>query len=212
VRHIDPGRALRWSLALLLAGLAGACGPTQKVTAPPPAAPEAEAGMEMPAPAPGPPMQPEETRPEEAQPEEAPPGAMPAEEAPVAAEPAPPAEAMPPAAEPDRFEPETSVEAMPPPPAEPETYEVVVPESQYAFIPGQLTIYEGDTVVWHNDSGVVHLFATIPGSDPTGRMEIEPEDLLVGGSVSHTFKMAGTYPYFCFIHNQMTGRIVVLPR
>jgi plastocyanin len=202
VRHFDPGCAVRWSLALLLAGLVGACGHAEKMTAPPPAAPEAEAGMETPAPGPG--IQPEK---------------MPGEEAPVAAEPAPPAEAapVPPAAGPGMFEPgtlemETSVEAMPPPPAEPETYEVIVPETEYAFIPGQLTIYEGDTVVWRNDSGVVHLFATIPGSDPTGKMEIEPEDLLVGGSVSHTFKLAGTYPYFCFIHNQMTGRIVVLPR
>jgi len=110
------------------------------------------------------------------------------------------------------FEDEQPAAATPPPPSNPETYEVMVPEGSYRFVPRQLTIYEGDTVVWKNTSGLVHLFATIPGSDPSGTMEIEPVDLLVGDNVQHTFNTAGTYPYFCFIHNRMTGKIVVLPR
>ena len=82
----------------------------------------------------------------------------------------------------------------------------------YAFVPHQVTIYEGDTVVWENHSGVLHQFATIPGSDPSGKMEIELTDLPPGEKVSHTFMTAGAYPYFCFIHNRMTGKIIVLPR
>ena len=103
--------------------------------------------------------------------------------------------------------------AVPPPaPSRPQVYEVIVPEGAYTFVPRELTIYEGDTVVWKNESGLVHLFATIPGSDPSGHMEIEPSDLLVNADLSHTFLAAGNYPYFCFIHNRMTGKVVVLPR
>jgi plastocyanin len=110
------------------------------------------------------------------------------------------------------FEDEQPTVAAPAPPTELEIYEVMVPEGNYVFVPRLLTIYEGDTVVWKNTSGLVHLFASIPGSDPSGTMEIEPVDLLVGDNVQHTFTTAGTYPYFCFIHNRMTGKIVVLPR
>ncbi len=133
------------------------------------------------------------------------------------AEPAAPVEdAMPlPPAEPIVFEdqqPEAPASDAPPAPAEPQTFEVLVPEGDYVFVPRQLTIYEGDTVEWRNASGLVHLFASIPGSDPSGHMELEPVDLLVGAQVTHVFNTAGTYPYFCFIHNRMTGKIVVLPR
>ena len=109
------------------------------------------------------------------------------------------------------FSEEASVEA-PSLRSESETYEVYVPDRDYQFIPRVLKVYVGDTVVWNNKSGVVHLFATIPGSDPTGFMEIEPSDLLVGAKVPHTFTKPGEYPYFCFIHNQMTGKIIVLAR
>ena len=116
---------------------------------------------------------------------------------------------LPPPAMLDEMAPE---EAAPPAPAELETYEVMVPEGAYVFVPRQITIYAGDTVVWKNESGIVHLFASVPGADPSGAMEIEASDLDVGGSISHTFNTPGTYPYFCFIHNRMTGKVVVLPR
>lgn len=135
------------------------------------------------------------------------PDTEPAPEAVAPMEPEPP---LPPR-EPITFEDETPL-AVPPPPSQVETYEVLVPEGAYVFVPRELTIYAGDSVVWKNHSGIVHLFASIPGSDSSGTMEIEPADLLVGGEVTHTFNTPGTYPYFCFIHNRMTGRIVVLPR
>ncbi|MDH5527139.1 MAG: plastocyanin/azurin family copper-binding protein [Nitrospirota bacterium] len=117
-----------------------------------------------------------------------------------------------PPTEPVPFEEPREPMAAPPAPAEPQIYEVMVPEGAYMFVPRELTIYEGDTVVWKNGSGIVHLFASIPGADASGRMEIEPVDLLVDSDISHTFTVAGSYPYFCFIHNRMTGKINVLPR
>lgn len=161
--------------------------------------------------------EPEAAAPEtpEAPPAEAPEAApaAPTEAAPQPApEPAPQPELTLPPTEPVPFEEPQPPLAVPPPPAEPQVYEVVVPEGNYVFLPREVTIYVGDTVVWKNQSGIVHLFASIPGADPTGRMEIEPTDLLVDASVRHTFNIAGTYPYFCFIHNRMTGKINVLPR
>jgi len=218
------GRLLRWCPVLfagvLLAALAGGCGIFKEKAGPATEAPEAEApatpetmpGAEMPAPAPAPeaPAALPELPP--AAPELSAPGAAPVP-APGAAEMAPvqPVQPAPGAAFELHF-PEEATAQPPPPRSESETYEVYVPDQNYAFIPRLLTIYEGDTVVWNNKSGVVHLFATIPGSDPTGYMEIEPSDLLVGARVAHTFTKAGTYPYFCFIHNRMTGKIIVLPR
>jgi plastocyanin len=180
-----------------------AAAPEAEAPAPPEAMPEAETAAPEPAPAPEAPALPP------AAPELAPPGTAPAPPPqPAAAAPAQPA----PGAAFELHFPEEATAQAPPPRSEPETYEVFVPDQNYAFVPRLLTIYEGDTVVWHNKSGVVHLFATIPGSDPTGFMEIEPSDLLVGARVAHTFTKAGQYPYFCFIHNQMTGKIIVLPR
>lgn len=159
-----------------------------------PAAP-AEAPMAQPEPEPEP-----VTAPEPAPMEAAP------------AEPGPMPELTLPPTEPVPFEEPQAPMAAPPAPADPQIYEVMVPEGGYLFVPREITIYEGDTVVWKNTSGIVHLFASIPGADASGRMEIEPVDLLVDGDISHTFAVAGSYPYFCFIHNRMTGKINVLPR
>jgi plastocyanin len=214
----------RWGLVIVLAGVAGGCSLAHRVTggeeAPPPAAEAPAPPPEAPAPPPAAELPP---------PAELPPAApAPAPEAPAAEAPAeapaempaqPPAEAKPGGAPsftlPPAIESFFEGEAEPPPPpptAQPETYKVIVPEVDYAFVPHQVTIYEGDTVEWENHSPVLHQFATIPGSDPTGKMEIELTDLPPGQSVSHTFMTPGAYPYFCFIHNRMTGKIIVLPR
>jgi plastocyanin len=222
------GRLRRWCPVLLAAALVAGCGTGKQAAGPGPEAARPEApvaatpapGGEMAAPAAIPELPP--PAPELSAPGAAPaPAPSPAPEvsAPGAAPP-PPAASLPPVAPVQTapgaaFElhfPEEATTQPPPPRSEPETYEVYVPDRDYRFIPRLLYIYEGDTVVWHNKSGVVHLFATIPGSDPTGYMEIEPSDLLVGARVPHTFAKAGTYPYFCFIHNRMTGKIIVLPR
>ncbi len=211
------GRLLRWCPVLLAVTLAAGCASHKEAAGPGPgAAPEAPGtmpGAEMTTPEAGARNLPELPPAPELSP--APP-TPPAEAAPAAPPPAPAGsvtsgETTPGTGFEIHFPEEATVQA-PPPRSEPETYEVYVPDRDYRFVPRVLKIYVGDTVVWHNKSGVVHLFATIPGSDPTGYMEIEPSDLLVGAKVPHTFTKPGEYPYFCFIHNQMTGKIIVLAR
>ncbi|MFQ5456490.1 MAG: plastocyanin/azurin family copper-binding protein [Nitrospirota bacterium] len=88
-------------------------------------------------------------------------------------------------------------------------HEVIVLKNKFLFSPQELTIKVGDTVKWINNDVRRHHFATIPGSGPTDELEIfhlfEPSD-----SWSHTFNTPGEYPYFCFIHNQMRGKIIVV--
>jgi len=87
-------------------------------------------------------------------------------------------------------------------------HEVTVIRNTFKLNPQELTIKVGDTVKWTNTDERKHNLASIPGSGAGDELEIfavmEPGDVY-----SHTFKVPGEYPYFCFIHNQMTGKITV---
>lgn len=87
-------------------------------------------------------------------------------------------------------------------------HEVTVIRNTFKLNPQDLMIKAGDTVKWTNTDERKHNLASVPGSGPGDELEIfsvmEP-----GAVYSHTFKTPGEYPYFCFIHNQMTGKITV---
>ena len=91
------------------------------------------------------------------------------------------------------------------------THEVIMVKNALKLAPEELTIQPGDTVKWRNTDTQKHNLASVPGSGPTDELEIfslmEPGDVY-----SHTFKTPGDYPYFCFIHNQMTGKITVVAK
>ncbi|HEY4485207.1 MAG TPA: plastocyanin/azurin family copper-binding protein [Nitrospiria bacterium] len=91
------------------------------------------------------------------------------------------------------------------------THEIVVVKNILKLDPEELAIHPGDSVKWRNTDSQKHNLASVPGSGPTDELEIfslmEPGDVY-----SHTFKEPGEYPYFCFIHNQMTGKITVLAK
>lgn len=88
-------------------------------------------------------------------------------------------------------------------------HEVSVIRNTFTLDPQKLTIKAGDTVKWTNTDLQKHNLASVPGSGVTDELEIfslmEPGDVY-----THTFKSPGEYPYFCFIHNQMTGHITVV--
>jgi plastocyanin len=70
----------------------------------------------------------------------------------------------------------------------------------FSFQPASLTIQTGASVTWRNDDSVSHQIVsnTNAFSSPV---------LNAGGSYTHTFDQAGTYPYHCGIHPYMTGTI-----
>jgi YVTN family beta-propeller protein len=76
--------------------------------------------------------------------------------------------------------------------------------SDFMFLPDTVTIKVGDSVVWKNNDGAPHAIAFLnktPGSD----------SIFPGKTFRKTFDKAGTYEYYCSIHEYMTGKIVVNP-
>lgn len=78
---------------------------------------------------------------------------------------------------------------------------VSVSISNFAFTPGVLHVHTGTTVTWTNHDTVAHTvtFYSGGGSGMLGH----------GRSYSRTFTKPGTYDYFCAVHPDMTGRVVV---
>ena len=82
--------------------------------------------------------------------------------------------------------------------------EAQVKISNYAFDPPILTVPAGTTVVWTNQDGDVHVVA-----EQNGKFRSMALD--TGDTFSEAFTAAGTIEYFCAVHPQMTGKIVVTP-
>lgn len=78
-----------------------------------------------------------------------------------------------------------------------------------SFVPGNLTVEVGATVVWTNNSNVVHTVTS--GSDGSHDGLFDSGDVAPDEQFSYTFTETGTYPYYCIPHvNQgMTGTIEV---
>jgi len=70
-----------------------------------------------------------------------------------------------------------------------------------------LSISAGTTVNWTNQAGLPHTTtAGVPGA-PSGEWDSGP--LARGQSFSQTFDSPGSFPYFCMIHQWMTGTVTV---
>lgn len=74
--------------------------------------------------------------------------------------------------------------------------------SHYAFVPGVVTVGQGETVTWYNDDEAFH---TVTGD------AFDSGTLAIGASYSVTFDEAGEFPFACTIHPAMTGTVVVEP-
>jgi plastocyanin len=79
--------------------------------------------------------------------------------------------------------------------------EIKVGIDNFTFNPKVVTVKAGTTVVWTNNDDIPHTVA-----DP-GKFKSKALD--TGDSYSFTFVTPGSYDYFCSLHPQMTGRIVV---
>jgi plastocyanin len=87
-------------------------------------------------------------------------------------------------------------------------YDIVVLKNTLKLNPDEIVIKAGETIRWTNQDGRKHFLASVPGSGETDELEIFA--LMEPGKVyQHTFNQPGEYPYFCFIHNQMTGHVTV---
>lgn len=74
----------------------------------------------------------------------------------------------------------------------------------FAFSPATLTVKVGDTVTWVNQDSVGHSATADDGSFDTGVLS-------QGESNTVTFTEAGSFPYHCTPHPNITGTVIVEP-
>jgi plastocyanin len=72
----------------------------------------------------------------------------------------------------------------------------------FNYVPADLTVRAGTTVVWTNHDDVEH---TVTASDNSFSSPSVPTD----GQFSYTFSTPGTHSYFCAIHPFMTAKVIV---
>ena len=72
----------------------------------------------------------------------------------------------------------------------------------FKFVPTEVNIKVGETVVWTNEDTAPH---TVESSDGT----LRSDELAKGDTYSHTFTKAGKYDYICGIHPSMKGSVTV---
>lgn len=77
----------------------------------------------------------------------------------------------------------------------------------FRFQPAALTISTGTEVRWFNDDDIRHTATSgIPGEiDPQFMIDLDGQ----GTDGTFVFTTAGTYEYFCEVHESMRGSIVV---
>jgi len=80
--------------------------------------------------------------------------------------------------------------------------EAKVSIANFEFVPREITISPGESVIWTNDDGAPHGLQYNDGQAGT-------DLLLPGADFSRRFDRPGTYDYNCSVHPYMTGRVVV---
>jgi len=87
------------------------------------------------------------------------------------------------------------------------------------YVPEEVTVRAGQTVVWTNTSSQVHTVTADPALAqdrshvqlPEGAVPFNSGDIAPGAVFRHTFEVPGKYVYFCIPHEAMgmVGRITV---
>ncbi len=84
-----------------------------------------------------------------------------------------------------------------------------------AYSPNPLNINVGDTVTWTNRDSTAHTVTSGTGvNDPNKGKAFDSSPnfnplLIPQGTFRHTFTEAGEFPYFCALHPNMVGTVVV---
>ena len=72
----------------------------------------------------------------------------------------------------------------------------------FTFSPGEVTAAVGETITWTNEDSAPHTATLDDGACDTG-------NIAQGATAGLVFDAAGTYPYHCSIHPNMTGTITI---
>ena len=71
-----------------------------------------------------------------------------------------------------------------------------------AFTPSTITVSVNTTIIWTNKDGTNHTVISDSMFDSGNVGD--------GGTFTHKFTFAGTFPYHCKIHSGMQGTVIVL--
>jgi|SRR5215213_5397056 plastocyanin len=79
----------------------------------------------------------------------------------------------------------------------------------YLYIPNAIQVKVGDTVTWTNDDDTLHTVTSGSGADENMGTTFNSGMMAKGKTFEHTFRTAGEYPYFCMVHPDMVGKVLV---
>jgi plastocyanin len=80
--------------------------------------------------------------------------------------------------------------------------EVVVKIDNFSFMPHDITVAAGTTVIWVNSDDIPHTIVST--TDLFKSKALDTDD-----KFSFKFDKPGTYEYFCSIHPKMTAKVIV---
>jgi plastocyanin len=79
----------------------------------------------------------------------------------------------------------------------------------YLYQPNTTQVKVGDTVSWTNDDDTLHTVTSGSGTDENTGASFDSGMMGAGKIFEHTFTTAGEYPYFCIVHPDMIGKVIV---
>jgi len=81
-------------------------------------------------------------------------------------------------------------------------------ETNECFIPADISVDVGETVIWSNDDTAAHTVTSGSAADgPDGNFDSSL--FMAGATFEVTFDEEGMFPYFCMVHPWMVGTITV---
>ena len=85
------------------------------------------------------------------------------------------------------------------------------PKNEEFFMPEQVTINIGDTVVWTDSDRTTHTITSgdIDDHDTWGLI-FDSGLAMPGATFEHIFDTVDEYPYFCKLHEWMKGKVIVI--
>jgi plastocyanin len=84
--------------------------------------------------------------------------------------------------------------------AHPKTHTITIQAMR--FIPANLQVSAGDTVIWKNQD-------VVPHTATSDRKSFDSGEIKAGASWKHVAKKAGSYVYICTYHPTMKAELVV---
>ena len=81
-----------------------------------------------------------------------------------------------------------------------------------AFSPNPINSHVGDNVTWTNRDTIPHTVTSGINGRPDGTFDSSPNFnplIAPGGTFNHTFTQAGGFPYYCALHPNMIGTVIV---